>query len=148
MSHKYQSKFHPELITDEFLQSYHESTGLEYDASEDNRYFDIVCLGYFNLSVIGEVGIYVYGKDGDIPHFHIMGNSFETAIKIFEPEYIHDNIDKLDSNQITEVCYILETEVNSYAKTIWDCIVFNWNDFYDSNYNDIIPDYTKLKEEN
>ena len=144
MNIRYHSRYHPVLITEDFLENYHKETGLEYDASEDDRYFEITCLDYFNLPDVGEVGIYIFGKETEPPHFHLIGVKFETAIGIFEPRYFHENSDKLNKFQIAELNFVLTNKINSYKDTIWKCLVFNWNDFYDTNYEYNIPDYTQL----
>ena len=121
---EYISKIHPNHgKSNEFLRNYFKEHGDYYEPADDPSYLDIG--GNFNINLDGmDCFIYVYEKDGNIPHFHIVGDNFETCLCILHPLYfdIHGNIDFLSDKQ-------LEDLMNSFRKeeVKWWIVCRSWD---------------------
>ena len=111
----------------------------------------------FNTKRIGECKIEVYPKEGQIPHFHIFNkdHSFESCIRIFEPEYLDHN-GKYTDTLTYDQCKKLNEWMNSIS-IIFPYDIINWreldvawsgaNDYDFTEKEKSIkqpPDYTKL----
>lgn len=72
--------------------------------------------------------IWVYGSEGNHPHFHIIGNRLKSCIMLKYPKYfIHkDYKDTLKS----KYCKLLDNwmrEIGSDGISNWDRLVIKWN---------------------
>ena len=98
----------------------------------DNNYVDHIVAGTIDFSTVGSCKIEIYGKEGPIPHFHIINksNDFECCICIYSANYFThgsktDN--KLSSIELKELDTWLR-QPNKYFKplTNWDTICVYW----------------------
>lgn len=85
----------------------------------------------FKPSSIGECKIMVYGKEGDIPHFHIESKNkkFECCVKIYSAEYFSHNkyIDILSTRQSKQLnTWMEEINRNYFGLTNWQAVVVAW----------------------
>ena len=103
----------------------------ELDLDIGNEILDEQKLGDVNLkSKLETCGIYVYNKEGQIPHFHIKSknNEWECCIEIYRPLYFNHGTKqgKLNNNQ----CELLDTWMNKKSTllpvTNWDMIDALW----------------------
>ena len=78
---------------------------------------------------VGACKVEVHGKEGHIPHFHVIGNSFECCICIYEPLYFNHGYktDKLNSRELKELdIWLREKDDIFTAYTRWEIICYNW----------------------
>ena len=103
----------------------------ELDLDLGNEILDEQKLGDVNLkSKLGTCGIYVYNKEGQIPHFHIKSknNEWECCIEIYRPLYFNHGTKqgRLNNKQ----CELLDTWMNKKSTllpvTNWDMIDALW----------------------
>ena len=150
-----------------------------YDASRDPDYVDEIHIGdidlkepiaklvneesfgQINLKKYSNCKLYVYGNEGQIPHFHIFNNdhSFDTCICLHKAMYfVHKNIHRKSEKLSTYQKIILQEYLNStipeHGTTIWkemmifwkganeNCVISNNPDWLKIK----IPDYTKLND--
>jgi len=88
--------------------------------------------GPVTIKKLGRCKIYVYGKEGKIPHFHLISDNgeFETCICITQPKYfLHGSkTDKLTRVQREQLNDFLKTQTPKMPNsTIFQAIVFAWN---------------------
>ena len=96
-----------------------------------NEILDEQKLGDTNLKYkLGTCGIYVYNKEGQIPHFHIKSKDkkWECCVEIYRPLYFNHGSKqgKLNNNQ----CELLDTWMNKKSTLLpvanWDMIDALW----------------------
>ena len=115
--------------------------------------------GRFNSKGIGECIIEVYPNEGQIPHFHLsnVNRTFNCCIRIYENKYFkHGNYtDILNSKQCRQLNnYLKEICEKDNNKTIWEYIIFVWNDcnpnckYPEYKKTDIQPHYENMREFN
>lgn len=116
------------------------------------------CIGYIDFDDIGKCTVELYGPNEiQIPHFHIFNkdHSFESCIRIFEPEYLDHN-GKYTDTLTYDQCKKLNEWMNSIS-IIFPYDIINWreldvawsgaNDYDFTEKEKSIkqpPDYTKL----
>ena len=146
----------------------------EYDPSEDPNYIDRFTIGYIEFAEsineqeignkntrinfgkkVGPVKIEVYGSEGAIPHFHIIGvnSNFQSCICIYSANYFAHGgkyRDTLNSKQ-RELLNEWLKEMNLDAdKTNWATIVMVWKmankdcKFSEKRKVSTQPDYSKI----
>ena len=96
-----------------------------------NEILDEQKLGDTNLkSKLVTCGIYVYNKEGQIPHFHIKSknNEWECCIEIYRPLYFNHGSKQCKLNN--KQCELLDTWMNKKSTllpvTNWDMIDALW----------------------
>ena len=103
----------------------------ELDLDLGNEILDEHKLGDTNLKYkLGTCGIYVYNKEGQIPHFHIKSKDkkWECCVEIYRPLYFNHGSKqgKLNNNQ----CELLDTWMNKKSTLLpvanWDMIDALW----------------------
>jgi hypothetical protein len=111
-----------------------------------------------NIGSLGKCDIKVYGKEGEIPHFHIISrtNNKEVCVCIFEPKYFshkpsHTTLtrkEKIDLDNTLSDTYKFDKGKNLWSniRDVW--IEANKDHSYEHK-NDALkikkPDYTKLE---
>jgi hypothetical protein len=103
-----------------------------------------------NLS-FGNADIVIYRMDGKIPHFHIISESVESSLCIFDKAYYnHDkNYVKLSKEDLNTINSFLQSKVKE--STVWDNIRSTWcfvaeikYEYKDNCMNISQPDYTQI----
>ena len=149
----------------------------DYDASQDPNYIDKFLIGTINFTEsineqevgnkdtrtnfgkkIGEVKIEVYGGEGAIPHFHIVGvnSKFQSCVCIHSPNYFAHGgkyKDTLNSKQRETLNnWLKESNILFNTFSNWETINRIWEGsnpnckFPDSRKVDIQPDYSKMEQ--
>ena len=86
-----------------------------------------------NVPKLGQVQFYVYGKEGKIPHFHIIStdHSFESCLCIYEAKYFThgSKTGTFNRKQLEEIDRYLRSEHPVLTgATIWQIIANTWDD--------------------
>jgi hypothetical protein len=98
-------------------------------------YRDDMLLGRLLFDIIGVAEIRVYGSEGDIePHFHIINNTVDIAICIFENSYLpahSNNVKSLTINDYNMLNKWLKKNVSNLPFTVnmtnWENICLTWD---------------------
>lgn len=115
-----------------------------------------------NFDSIGICEINIYGKEGIIPHFHILSKSrskvkgnksnFNCCICLYEPLYFNHGTkqDKLDKKSKEKLNSWLSEPVDQNTSTTnWEMLCYIWkfagNPMINVPNNPKQPDYTKLE---
>ena len=111
--------------------------------------------GKIDNSIIGKCKIEVYGGEGPIPHFHIIGltKKFECCPCIFQPLYFNHGTktDTLTKNQLKILDSWLREPCTKFGGVLtnWEVIVQLWescgNPLKNFKLESTQPDYTKMK---
>lgn len=111
--------------------------------------------GKIDNNIIGKCKIEVYGGEGPIPHFHIIGltKKFECCPCIFQPLYFNHGTktDKLIKNQLKILDLWLREPCTKFGGVLtnWEVIVQLWescgNPLKNFKLDSTQPDYTKMK---
>lgn len=149
-----------------------EKTDYTIERSNDPNYIDIRCFGTIDFSTItddieesagkinfnkiGECKLYVYGKEGPIPHFHIKTTNGDLVccVCLHKASYFDHGTEftRLNSGQLKLLNNYLKTKNPKYSSkiTIWEIMCISWNTCDDNpeytNFPNKQPDYTKLNE--
>lgn len=128
----------------EFKSRYHFilPQGVHHDEVED--YKCNTKLKTFNLTGLGECAIYMFEESTNIPHFHIIGDDFETAICMKHALYFdgHNNIDILTDEQVDELISALNENDPDWD---WYKMIWNGANLHAKMHDLHMPNYSKLK---
>lgn len=117
--------------------------------------------GQVNLKKYNNCKIFVYGNEGQIPHFHIFNNdhTFDNCICLHTPMYfVHKNIHRKSEKLSTYQKIILQDYLSSILPdhdiSVWKEMMIFWKNANEncklSNKSDWLkismPDYTKLND--
>lgn len=98
------------------------------------------------------IEIHIYGKEGNIPHFHFYDRKDERmgCIRIDKAEYFSHGkgkyADKLSAKEIYNLIEFLNSQHKRLPITNWQYLIILWNDNNPDFEIDMLktPDYSKL----
>ena len=120
-----------------------------------NEILDEQKLGDTNLKYkLGTCGIYVYNKEGQIPHFHIKSKDkkWECCVEIYRPLYFNHGSKqgKLNNKQCELLDEWLKKKTFQFNITNWENISLSWDNSQNPSINvpnnRIKPNYLLLNK--